>query len=284
MFSNYNKKFIHITNPNICPHCNTTKFTKYGFKNNNQRYKCKNPNCLKTFSNNTNRLWSYSKKDITLWNKFIVLLFNMHTLDNCSKELGITISTAHSWRIKVLNSIDSYNYKNLKGEVEIKRFFLPENFKGNRKKHLLPKTREKIHLIAAIDNCDGYLMSPVCRYSISKRVLKDKILNSIDVNSKFFAYHDRILTPILCSKPTKNKYVESFRPKKLVLPFINNLKIWLKIFRGVATKYLKKYISLYKLIYTNLLGYKFNILINILSLSNSLTINEYKNWAITLYY
>ena len=36
-----------------CPYCKSNHFIKYGKFNGIQRYKCKNHNCLRTFSNRT---------------------------------------------------------------------------------------------------------------------------------------------------------------------------------------------------------------------------------------
>ncbi|HCW52890.1 MAG TPA: hypothetical protein DG753_03935 [Clostridium sp.] len=88
-----------------CPHCQNTKFIKHGKYKGIQRYKCSK--CNRTFSNTTNSLWYYSKKDSNIWVKYIELFLQRKTLRECAAELKINLSTAFYWRHKILNILKS---------------------------------------------------------------------------------------------------------------------------------------------------------------------------------
>ena len=45
-----------------CPYCECTEFIKFGIYKGIQRYKCKNTICGKTFTNDNNNQFRYSKK------------------------------------------------------------------------------------------------------------------------------------------------------------------------------------------------------------------------------
>ena len=117
-------------NKNIesCPFCSGKKYIKHGSYKGIQRYKCKD--CSKTFSNNTNLLWSYSKKDLDLWIKFTELMIKRKSLRFCAKKLKISVTTAFYWRHKVLHVLKIDSIPNvLKGDVHINKTILKENFR-----------------------------------------------------------------------------------------------------------------------------------------------------------
>jgi Transposase and inactivated derivatives len=84
-----------------CPICGGKKYIKHGTYKGIQRYKCKE--CMKTFSTSTNSLWSYSKKDLNIWIKFIELMIKRRSLRFCAKKLNINLATAFYWRHKILH-------------------------------------------------------------------------------------------------------------------------------------------------------------------------------------
>ncbi|MDO5517856.1 MAG: hypothetical protein Q4F66_09885 [Clostridium sp.] len=117
-----------------CPKCGKKHFIKYGFFNGVQRYKCKE--CEHTFSNATNRMRMYSKKDSELWNNFIKMIFEQKSLRECSAKLGICLDTAFIWRHKVLYMLGKINkIRKLKGHVHMEAVTIGVNNKGNYKRN-----------------------------------------------------------------------------------------------------------------------------------------------------
>jgi len=101
-------------NIECCSSCGGKKYIKYGSYKGIQRYKCKE--CRKTFSNTTNSLLSYSKKDINIWIEFVELMIQKKSLRFCAKKLKISITTAFYilfYLDKVFNYIDIISYLSL---------------------------------------------------------------------------------------------------------------------------------------------------------------------------
>lgn len=258
----------------VCPHCNSTNFIKNGKFKSIQRYKCKNKNCSKTFSTKTNSPFSYSKKDITLWMKYLVLMNSGFSLRDCSSILSINLATSFYWRHKILVAAASNNnFKTLKNYVEVNKIMLNENFKGNRDAKYLSK--EKIFVVCAIDNNNSILSKAIGRYSISLASISKNFYPNLDKSAFLSAFNDRCLIAFAKnhnSKLSKNEIenytkntVENFNAENpssyynrlpTVSKFTFNIYRWLIRFRGVATKYLENYLSWY------ILDYKFNFSLN----------------------
>lgn len=63
------EKRFKSSKPTICPFCGGTHIIKNGLKDGRQRYICKD--CKKTFGNTHNTILKSSKKDLSVWKKYI---------------------------------------------------------------------------------------------------------------------------------------------------------------------------------------------------------------------
>lgn len=283
---NLRKDIIEVNSPDSCPYCSFDRFIKYGKKKDNRRYKCKSEKCGKTFSDNTNKLWSNSKKTIDIWGEFISLCFKGKTLSECSKKLGISVPTAHSWRIKVLQAISLRQKSKLSNTVGVHVITISENFKGNRDREIIKSKREKIFVAAAKDTNIQFYIKPISRYTISKNKIKENFLPAINPDSKFFVFGNRIFRLMLEDKfKNKSEYIKS-REKSNdvagVIKFSVGFKAWAMKFRGVATKYLDKYLHLYNCIFeANNNARKIDI-IKIASCDSYITRKKYMAWSHTI--
>ena len=79
-----------------CPYCGNNQFIKHGRYNGIQRYRCKNKNCRKTFSNTTNSVWKYLKHEPEKWIKFIEFMGEGYSLRICARVLEISVATANN--------------------------------------------------------------------------------------------------------------------------------------------------------------------------------------------
>ena len=291
---NIKEEILNNIAPEECPHCNNTYIIKYGKKKSNQRYKCKNVKCRKTFSDNTNKLWCNSKKDLNTWSKCIDLVFDRATIEQCSEILKISIPTAHSFRIKILHAINMSQATKLIGNIEIKKRVIKENFKGNRHAQKLIKNRSNIFIAAAKDS-NNYLSKPISRHYLCKKRFEKEFFHHFGNPATFTVFGDRILNSLLGSsfkslskfKKSIEKsggiYTPDLKIDTGITKFSSNIGIWLKKFYGVATKYLKIYLSLYNCSYSfnfnnNTINFK-----SIFSKNVYLTIGTYNNWNLTLY-
>lgn len=239
-----------------CPHCNSIHFIKHGKHKGIQRYMCKE--CKRTFSSTTNSLWYYSKKDSTIWLKYIELFLQRKTLKECSEELTLNIATAFYWRHKILNILKSAHIYGIN----------PEKFVGNASAHTVC-FQEKTHNsvinfkldpyqqqsyiigVAARDSKDSMLIKPLSRFHFSLMQFNEKIISklepktSIILNGKerFFKgiskeYNDNIIK----TKKTKFEVIdEKFKFIRI------KLRDWFSGFHGIATKYLEKYLPYFLL-------------------------------------
>ncbi|MBE6049134.1 MAG: IS1 family transposase [Clostridium sp.] len=230
-----------------CPHCGSKTYIKYGNYKNVQRYKCKNEECKKTFSLATNSLWEYSKKDLNTWMSFVRLMFEKRSLRYISQKLEISLSTAFYWRHKVMKALMKDDEKELvKKYVHIITTRMRENFKGCRK--IATRRRKLIWIVTAKDINDKIISSPICKSRWDDRAFRKKIYSKIDKKAYLRAYPNRFIYAIA------KKHNRSVGNKKdiidnVILTFRARFANWFSDFRGIATKYLKDYLTWFKLFY-----------------------------------
>lgn len=224
-----------------CPACGGNKYIKYGKYKNIQRYKCKE--CSKTFSKTTNSLWSYSKKDLNKWIKFLKLTIRAKTLRFCAKELNINLATAFYWRHKILYGLKdgSIPTSKLKGNVHINKTILKENFKGNR--NIKVKERRNVWIIAVKGNEDSMLAIPISKGFFDLKAFNSKVYSKIEEDAYIVPYMDRYIQ--IQAKKHNKENTKDVREEKKIKYIVRNLNIWMDRFKGVATKYLENYLALY---------------------------------------
>jgi transposase-like protein len=223
-----------------CPKCGKTKFIKHGLYNGIQRYRCKE--CGKTFSQTTNSLWSYSKKEASKWIKFTEYVMERKSLRFCAKKLEISLVTAFYWRHKVLHGLAFDNVPSkLSGDVYVAKKLIPENFKGSR--NITTNIRHNIWVVGAKGIEDSMLAKPISRGFWDFSIFNKIIYPIIDRKAYIVPYGDRYIS-IVAEKHNKKRIKKVIDENKIKF-FHNNLEKWLKKYYGVATKYLDEYLSLF---------------------------------------
>lgn len=297
---------------NNCPHCNGSNFIKYGKYKGIQRFRCTNEKCKKTFSPKTNTLFYNSKKSVDTWIKYLILMNNGKSLRECSSILNINLATAFFWRHKILITQIKNNDNLLKNYVEVSKIILKENFKGNRSAENYRK--EKIFVACGMDSNNTIISKPISRYTISLLAINKNFAKNIDDNSIISAYNDRyfqvyakkhnsssmplsknkildliqqlINNRIINQKPDELNTINEHMPRKsmFIHKFSLNIRIWLKRFKGVATKYLENYLNWHILDFRN--NYK-TYLINQIRLfkenfikTNYIKIKDFPNYKV----
>ena len=223
-----------------CQICGGKNYIKHGSYKGIQRYKCKE--CGKTFSNTTNSLWSYSKKDLDIWIKFIELMIKRKSLRFCAKKLKISLGTAFYWRHKILNGlkIDSVPNK-LEGDIHINKTIIVENFKGCR--NITTTKRSNIWVIAAKGDEDSMLVMPAFKHCWMRPIFYEKIYSKIEKGSYIIPYNDRYITAV--AKEHNKKLVKERKEDDRIKFIIMNIIKWFSPFKGIATKYLEEYLSFF---------------------------------------
>ncbi len=223
-----------------CPICGGNKYIKYGSYKEIQRYKCKE--CGKTFSNTTNSIWYYSKKELNVWIKFIQLTIEKKSLRKCAKKLHISLATAFFWRHKILHGLKLDIIPNeLKGNVHINKTIVIENFKGCR--NITKTQRENIWIYAAKGDEDSMVVMPLFKRCWNKKIFDEKIYSKIKKRSYIVPYNDRYIVHI--AKEHNKKIVKEIKEDARVGYIMMNIMKWFSKYKGVATKYLEEYLSFY---------------------------------------
>jgi len=223
-----------------CPICDSIKYIKYGSYKGIQRYRCKE--CERTFSNATNSMWSYSKKNLTQWIEFIELMMEKKSLRFCADKLNINLATAFYWRHKILHGLTLDSMPNeLKGDVYIGKTLIQENFKGCR--NITTTKRLNIWVIGAKGTEDSMLIKPISRGFWDLERFKENIYHKIAKGSYIIPYGDRYIS--LVAKSHNKKSLKQTKDEDRIKYFGNSLNGWLSSFHGIATKYLEEYIPLF---------------------------------------
>ena len=229
-----------------CQICGGKNYIKHGSYKGIQRYKCKD--CGKTFSNMTNSLWSYSKKDLDIWVQFVELMIKRKSLRFCAKKLKISVTTAFYWRHKILNGLKADSIPNkLEGDVHINKTLIVENFKGCR--NITTTKRNNIWVIAAKGDEDSMLVTPAFKHCWMRPIFYKNIYSKIQKGSYIIPYNDRYITAVAKehNKKLRKQIIQRKERKEddRVKFIIMNIMEWFSPFKGIATKYLEEYLSFF---------------------------------------
>ena len=271
-----------------CPYCECRRFIKFGKYQGIQRYRCKNEECKRTFSDTTNSVWKYLKHGPEKWLEFIELMTRGYTLRLCAEMLNISIVTAFYWRHKVLHAIEKlYKPQKFNKIVNIYEYDFEKCYKGSRNKHYTPEQKFNIR----VDKLYGRIPCDV-KVLIAQEESNFPLINRTDSNStltdnfrenvlnivkrdcymhKINLYESKSIKLIIehnkkLPRNIKTKYgfkvfkrFWSYEMKDNIVDQVNGRYIstkfvihngftWIGRFRGIATKYINHYYNLYALI------------------------------------
>ena len=243
-------------NKNLCPYCNEDKVIKYGFYNGIQRYKCKNEDCGRTFNNDINNPFRYSKKFHHMWKKYFEVFLEGVSLRECAIRMNITLVTAFFWRHRFLHDLCEKSYiEKIGSYVELTKLVLNENFKGDRKYH--KEKRDKIIIVNAINDYIDILPIFAARNFIGLFDIRDNIITRLDRKAYVVGLLDGRLKVFAKGFNEINKVkLKDNKISNIDIAYSNKVKIWLRKFNGVASKYLEHYLSWRAFEYKNSIEYK----------------------------
>jgi transposase-like protein len=288
--TNSESKFLEkATNNFICPHCKSDKIMKNGIAKNKQRFICNN--CNKTFGLTTNTIFMYTRKELSMWYKYMDLMFQGLTLQNIATNLEINIKTAFYWRHKILNTLKIIGNDKLKGIIEADETFFPISYKGSKKMPRKAKKRgekakkrglskEQVCVLCILDRSKNLFNKSICYGKMSTENLEENLINKLLAGS--FLVTDKEKSYIKYSKNNnihlKQIHKNQTQEGKFHIQNINNyhgaLKLWIRNFKGVSTKHLDNYLNFFKI----LKFYKKNIFDVCVNINNFITmknINEF---------
>ena len=117
-----------------CIYCEGKHVVKNGKRKDGvQRCLCRD--CHRSFIASTDSITSRTRKSISVWAAYLKCMLDQKTLKQSSEECRISVSTAFTWRHKILDTLSELTEKTyLTGVVEADETFFNVSFKGNHKR------------------------------------------------------------------------------------------------------------------------------------------------------
>lgn len=236
-----------------CPHCQHNHIINWGVRSDLQRYKCKK--CGKTFNQLTGTPLARLKKK-GRWLEYSNCLKKGYSIRKAARICEIDKVTSFKWRHRFLENAIHIKPNSLKGIVELGEVYFKYSEKG--KKLTSPcKTRRyrkpKICVLFARDRNKNTFDQILLKFndeqlktSISPIIDHDTLVCA-DSKSPYLNFTKEI--GLRHGKLNLSKGVNVVKDivhVQNVTMYSENLKEWMKRFRGVATKYLNSYLSWYR--------------------------------------
>lgn len=250
-----------------CPYCGSVHANKYGYMRDRvtQRYRC--CDCAKTFARHTNTVISRTRKDMSVWEDYILLTLKGESLAVCAKRCNMTISTAFAWRHKILAALaECVGDEVLSNVVEIDETFFRVSYKGNHKKSKnfkMPrpayrrgsdnrgKMRDRVTVFCAVERGRKAYAEVFCTGAISTRILKSYLPDRFDDDTLILSDGLNVYKSYFASTKLEHRGIPAKQRGKGInhINNVNNfhhrLKEFMGKYNGVSTKYLNNYVSLY---------------------------------------
>lgn len=245
-----------------CPHCKSTRFKKNGTTHRRQRYICND--CKKTFTITNDTILFSSKKDLSVWKKYIHCMIEKYSLRKTAEICGINLSTAFNWRHKILDTLQEIqeNVK-LDGIIEADETFMPISYKGHHKDFNFPRSAKhrgtantkrglskKLVCIPCVVNLNGKSVAKIANLGKPNvKALNSVIFGKVEKESVFVT--DSLRSYLKLSNEMSLNHIRIPRNKhsngSFNIQVVNNYHSCLKSmlvynFKGVSTKYLNNYL------------------------------------------
>lgn len=252
----------------VCPHCHSNHFVKFGRRTGIQRYRCKE--CGKTFNSLTgNELAKLHKKE--LWLKMAYALAHQMTVEETAAFCGVATTTAFRWRHRFIKAFGKHTDSTLREIVELDETYVLKAYKGIKQTTRPPRKRgssrrgkgglsnEYAPVLAAVDR-NGHVIASVLHDHKAQSVqeaMKGKVADGavlcIDGGSAVFGYADKSGNAYRVTSPDTYVYEpEPIFHIQTVNAYHSQFKTWLKPFRGVNADYLQNYADWNRCCRTNL--------------------------------
>ncbi len=270
--TNENLTESRFSNGLFCPKCGCTEnITKFGFKNGHQRFRCKN--CGRIFNEVTNSFLMGTKKNISIWKKYLECMLNHLPIRKSAITCGINKTTAFVWRHKILDalSIKVEREVKLSGVIEVDETFFNISYKGMRN---LPREPHKRGFHSPKRGISNDQVCVTCAVDRNKNSYgKISNLGRVRIEDLVKLFEGRVEgESIICSDSNKayRKFVEGMGCKHVgvesgkyrngiyhinhINAYHSRLKTFLRKFNGVATKYLNNYVVWCSGVMTDIVG------------------------------
>lgn len=258
---------IESQKPNICPYClKETRMIKKGLLNKKQRYECKE--CHHKFVYNSKTITSNIKIDKSIFYEIVMDTLEVVAINKTAARLDISPKTVFYNRHKFLAYIEEYlrtESNVLSGTIEIDEAYFLDSRKGCRNINRKARHRgepsnfrgishEQISLVTTTDR-NGHEIFKAVSYGkptskIIVSIFKDKFnKGSIMYCDGTFIYDELSKVNGCILKQFKSYYEYNNVEHLNTVNYIHSLfKKLFRQYRGVSSKYLNRYLSLFNFI------------------------------------
>lgn len=257
---------ISDTKPCSCPRCGSDmRFIRKGFSNGKQRYQCKS--CGAKFTFDAGKITAHSHQTPDKWVVAIEDTFDGSSIDVLADHLGVYHSTAFNIRHKILNALENLisDVDSLAGMIEADETYVLESQKGVKVTHRKARLHgakatkrglsdEQICICVAADR-EGHMYSKsVNRAKPGSSDIMNALNSKITDDSIFMCdgadSYNELINGHNCKKVELIGH-ESY-DKVYHLNTVNSIHSRIKElyahYRGVATKYLNRYLAMFTFI------------------------------------
>ncbi len=248
----------------VCPICGCIHIVRNGHrKDGTQRYICRN--CGKSFVAASNSIVSSTKKDFSVWEKYIDCMMHGFSVRKTASICGIHRNTAFIWRHKVLGALQNMaDAVVLSGIVEADETFFSDSYKGNHKHgtFIMPrKARKRGKSIHKRGLSHEKVCVPCAVNRTGLSIAKATNLGRVATKDLHFVYDNKIAPNSVIVTDLMNSYrrfatkndleliqLKGGKSKKGIynIQHINSyhsgLKRFMMKFKGVSTKHLNNYL------------------------------------------
>ena len=252
-----------------CIYCKGNHVVKNGKRKDGvQRFLCRD--CRRSFIPSSGTITSRTRKSISIWAAYLKCMMDQKTLKQTSEECHISMSTAFTWRHKILDTLGELTEKTwLTGVVEADETFFNVSFKGNHKRsrdfsmprkahkrgndvHAKGLSSEKVCVPSAISDAGISYAKPGKLGKISADCITNILGNKIAPHTILCTDKERAYLDMAAQNELKLIQTDtdcrmiSINGKSYGIQRVNayhsRLKLFIRGFHGVSTKHLGNYI------------------------------------------
>ncbi len=252
-----------------CIYCEGNHVVKNGKrKDGTQRYLCRD--CHRSFIPSSDSITSRTRKSVSVWAAYLRCMLEQKTLRDTSEECHISMSTAFTWRHKILDALSELTEKTyLTGIVEADETFFNVSYKGNHKRSrhfLMPRkahrrgndvrskglSSEKVCVPCAVNDIGISFAKPGKLGKVSSECIKQVLGKRIAPHATLCTDKERAYLDIAVTNELKliqmdtdcrttQKDGRTYGIQR-INAYHGRLKIFIRRVHGVSTKYLGNYI------------------------------------------
>ena len=261
-----------------CVYCDGIHVVKNGKRKDGiQRYLCRD--CHRSFIPGSVSVTSRTRKPLPVWAAYLKCMIDQKTLKKSAEECQISVSTAFTWRHKILEALGKLTDKTyLTGVVEADETFFNVSFKGNHKKnrdfsmprkahkrgndiHTKGLSEEKVCVLCAVSDAGisyaqpgklGKISTECVRSVLGKRIAPYTILCTDKERAylELAGQNNLKLFQMATDCRITQKGGKIYGIQR-INAYHSRLKLFMRGFHGVSTKHLGNYIIWNDLLFGN---------------------------------